>query len=314
MPSAVSLFSGCGGSDLGLRVAGFDVLMANDILEYARDFYQANLGGVEFKLADVRTIEKFPKADLLVGCYPCQGFSQGGVRDASASINFLYREFDRALRQMKPKAFIVENVSGMKREDNIHLYSNQLRRFRLAGYRVSSKVVCAADFGVCQERKRLFFVGVRSDLGVAYEFPSPTHAIGGGDGLLPTPTLRQTIGAFPAWPEGEFDTQPFHWYYLSRNRRRGWNEVSKTIVANSRHVPLHPSSPKLKRIGPDHWEFSSKAPARRLSYREAAAIQGFPDTVSFPDTFGIKLKYRVIGNAVPPPLFRAIASALPDIW
>jgi DNA (cytosine-5)-methyltransferase 1 len=314
MPRAVSLFSGCGGSDLGLRAAGFDVVMANDVLQYARDFYVANLDGTDFKLGDVRAIQKFPKADLLVGCYPCQGFSQGGARDASASINFLYREFDRALRQIKPKAFIVENVSGMKREDNLHLYANQLRRFRLAGYRVAAKVVSAADYGVCQERKRLFFVGIRSDLGLTYEFPAPSHSIDGAEGLLTTPTLRQTIGDFPAWPDGEFDNQPFHWYYLSRDRRRGWDEVSKTIVAHSRHVPLHPSSPPLKRIGPDHWEFTTKGRARRLSYREAAAIQGFPAGIDFPDTFGIKLKYRVIGNAVPPPLFKAIASAIPDIW
>ena len=314
MPKAVSLFSGCGGSDLGLRAAGFDVVMASDVLQYARDFYAANLNGTDFKLGDVRDIQKFPKADLLVGCYPCQGFSQGGARDADASINFLYREFDRALRQIKPKAFIVENVSGMKRESNLHLFSNQLRRFRLAGYRVATKVVSAVDYGVCQERKRLFFVGIRSDMGLLYEFPAPTHAVGGVGGLKAAPTLRETIGGYPAWPEGEFDTQPFHWYYLSRDRRRGWEDVSKTIVANSRHMPLHPSSPPLKRIGPDHWEFSSSDPARRLSYREAAAIQGFPVDAVFPDTFGTKLKYRVIGNAVPPALFRAIAGAIPDIW
>jgi DNA (cytosine-5)-methyltransferase 1 len=316
MLKAVSLFSGCGGSDLGLRAAGFDVLMANDVLAYARDFYEANLGGTEFRLGDVRSITKFPKADLLVGCYPCQGFSQGGVRDADASINFLYREFDRALRQIRPKAFIVENVSGMKREDNIHLYTNQLRRFRSAGYVVRAKVVSAADFGVCQERKRLFFVGIRSDLGETYEFPDPTHCVGGDRKLRlkKTPTLKRTIGGMPAWPEGEFDEQPFHWYYMSRDRRRSWDDISKTIVANSRHVPLHPSSPALNRIGADHWEFSSDAPARRLSYREAALIQGFPKSIKFPDTFGMRLKYRVIGNAVPPPLFQAIASAIPDIW
>jgi DNA (cytosine-5)-methyltransferase 1 len=314
MPTAVSLFSGCGGSDFGLRAAGFDVLMANDILEYARDFYEANLSEADYKLCDVASIKGFPKSDLLVGCYPCQGFSQGGVRDPSRSINYLYREFDRALRQIRPKAFIVENVSGMTRGDYLHLYENQLTRFRLAGYRVEAAVLKAEDFGVPQERRRLFFVGIRSDLGVRYSFPSPTHSTSVEHGLQPTPSIRDAIGDLPEWPQGEFDEQPFHWYYMSRNRRRGWDDISKTIVANGRHMPLHPSSPELVRLGTDHWEFADNRPARRLSFREAARIQGFPPDVEFPDKFGVTMKYRVIGNAVPPPLFEAVASAIPDIW
>ncbi|UKE73246.1 DNA cytosine methyltransferase [Xanthomonas graminis] len=315
MPTVVSLFSGCGGSDQGVIDAGFDVMMANDILQYARDVYVANHPDTDFKLCSVAEISSFPKADLLVGCYPCQGFSQAGVRDPGRSINYLYREFDRALRQIKPKAFIVENVAGMRRSDSLHLFNNQLKRFRLAGYRVNAKVLNATDYGVSQERARLFFVGIRSDLGMTYTFPEPSHDPTGNSQTLPaTPVLKDVIGHLPDWPEGEFDPQPFHWYYLSRNRRRGWHELSKTIVANSRHVPLHPSSPELIRLGPDEWTFSSDKPARRLSYREGACIQGFQSDMKFPDTFGLQLKYRVVGNAVPPPLFRAVAEALPDIW
>ncbi|MGN7832938.1 DNA cytosine methyltransferase [Pseudoxanthomonas sp. 22568] len=315
MPTVVSLFSGCGGSDAGLIDAGFEVLMANDILSYARDVYLANHPETDFQLKSVVDIRTFPKADLLVGCYPCQGFSQAGARDPGRSINFLYREFDRALRQMKPKAFIVENVAGMRRADSLHLFENQLRRFRLAGYKVTAKILDATEYGVCQERARLFFVGIRSDINLTYEFPAPTHDPHGVSPTLPaTPLLRDVIGHLPEWPDGEFDQQPFHWYYLSRNRRRGWHEVSKTIVAHSRHVPLHPISPELTRLGTDEWVFSSDAPARRLSFREGACIQGFPRDMKFPDTYGLSLKYRVVGNAVPPPLFRAVASALPDMW
>ncbi len=113
MAKAVSLFTGCGGSDCGLHEAGHEVVMANDILPYARDFYARNLPESDYVLGDVGEVKSFPTADILVGCYPCQGFSQGGVRTADRKINSLYREFDRALRQIKPKAFIVENVSGM---------------------------------------------------------------------------------------------------------------------------------------------------------------------------------------------------------
>lgn len=227
-----------------------------------------------------------------------------------------YREFDRALRTIRPKAFIVENVAGMVRHNFRHLYRNQITRFRLAGYKVTCDVLDARDYGVPQERSRLFFVGIRSDLGLRYEFPQPTHRRSVDDpGNLPVcPTLADTIGGMPNWPVGDFDDQPFHWYYLSRNRRRGWDEHSRTIVANSRHVALHPSSPKLVRISTDEWKFETNAPARRLSYREAARIQGFKRDLEFPDGAGMRLRYKVVGNAVPPPVFAAVAGALPDIW
>jgi DNA (cytosine-5)-methyltransferase 1 len=315
MPTAVSLFSGCGGSDAGLTAAGFQVLMANDILSYARDVYQANFPETDYVVGDVREIAAFPRADVLVGCYPCQGFSQAGVRDPSRKINFLYREFVRALKQVRPKAFIVENVAGMVREDNLHLFVNQITRFRLMGYRVAAEILDARKFGVPQERRRLFFVGIRSDLGEQYVFPNPTHKICTADAsdLPKCPSIWDAIGHLPEWPVGEFDTQPFHWYYLSRNRYRGWNEYSRTIVASSRHAPLHPLSPPLRRIHTDKWVFTEDRPARRVSFREAARLQGFGDLV-FPETYGLPSKYQVVGNAVPPPVFRAVAEALPDIW
>ncbi|MBU1664195.1 MAG: DNA cytosine methyltransferase, partial [Gammaproteobacteria bacterium] len=95
MPTAVSLFSGCGGSDSGLVATGFDVLMANDIIDYAREVYEANLPTTDYVVGDVSKIAAFPQAELLAGCYPCQGFSQGGKRDPSRKINTLYLEFAR---------------------------------------------------------------------------------------------------------------------------------------------------------------------------------------------------------------------------
>ncbi len=314
MPTAVSLFTGCGGSDAGLSAAGFEILMANDIAPYARDLYEANFSETDYVLGDVADIKAFPKSDLLVGCYPCQGFSMGGVRDPNRKINYLYREFDRALRDIKPKAFIVENVAGMTRSGHLHLLQNQLTRFRLAGYKVEYKILSAQDFGVPQERSRLFFVGIRSDLGVRYVFPEPTHTVDQAIDLKCCPTIRDAIGDLPLWPDGEFDTQPFHWYYLSRNRWRGWDERAKTVVANSRHVGLHPVSPPLERIHTDAWRFKFDGPARRFSYRETGRLQGFRHDFIFPETSGLKAKYQAVGNAVPPPLFEAVANALPKVW
>lgn len=303
---AVSLFSGCGGSDLGLRRSGFDVVLANDIVPYACSTYKANMPEVDVKCGDVAELEKFPAADILVGCYPCQGFSQGGSRDPSKKINYLYREFDRVLRLIKPKAFIVENVSGMVRADFKHLLNNQIYRFRMAGYKVTSDVLNAYDFGVPQTRKRLFIVGIRSDLGVTYKFPEPSQ-----EECL---SQRDVLEGLPLWPEGEFCDDKFHWYYLSRNRRRDWDEPSATILSNARHMPLHPSSPPLIKYGHNDWRFQSDGPARRFSYREAALLQGLPKDFVFPEEGNLTKKYLVAGNAVPPPLFKAVAKALPDIW
>lgn len=310
-PTAVSLFTGCGGSDAGLEKAGFEIVFANDKFEYARDLYQANLPETDYQCKDVGEIKSFPKADLLVGCYPCQGFSQGGARESDRKINYLYREFDRALREIKPKAFIVENVSGMRRSDFQHLLNNQITRFRLAGYRVSSDVLKAEDYGVAQERRRIFIVGIRSDLGVSYKFPAPTHSETGEQRFK---TIREALKGLPDWPVGEFFEDDFHWYYMSRNRRRDWDNISKTIVSHPRHMPLHPISPKLVRIHTDKWVWESDAPARRFSYVEAARLQGFSDEWQFPDSGTIREKYTAVGNAVPPPLFHAVASALPEIW
>lgn len=312
MPTAVSLFTGCGGSDAGLIKAGFDVLLANDVLPYARDVYLANHPETDYRVGDVASIAGFPSADILVGCYPCQGFSQGGVREPGRKINKLYLQFARALRQVQPKAFIVENVSGMVRANFKHLLKNQIAAFRYAGYRVKCEVLNSADFGVSQERRRIFIVGIRRDIDAEYSFPVPTH----GQGRINSyQTIRDAIGDMPEWPEGEFYAKPFHWYYLSRDRRRGWDELSKTIVANSRHMPLHPMSPALMKLEHNVWRFVSDAPARRFSYREAARLQGFGNLV-FPDSkFGnMDMRYTVVGNAVPPPLFHAVASAIPDIW
>lgn len=313
MVKAVSLFSGCGGSDAGIINAGFEVVMANDVLPYARDTYLANHPATDYVLGDVSKITSFPDAQLLVGCYPCQGFSQGGVREAGRKINTLYIEFARALNLIKPRAFIVENVSGMVRKNFQHLLKEQVKVFSDAGYRVKAEVLNAADFGVAQDRRRIFIVGIRDDFNEEYYFPSPTH----GDGCANSKvTIKEALRHMRHWPEGEFYDLDFHWYYLSRDRRRDWGEQSKTIVANPRHMPLHPISPKLEKLEHNVWRFVDDKPARRFSYREAARLQGFSKGFKFPDTASgsLIMRYTVAGNAVPPPLFEAVARNLPNIW
>jgi DNA (cytosine-5)-methyltransferase 1 len=310
VPSAVSLFSGCGGSDLALVQCGFRVKWANDIWSLACDTYRSNIKDSRIKQGDVRDFDSFPDAQLLVGCYPCQGYSQGGKRESSEPINFLYQEFDRALRYIQPRAFVVENVNGMAYGQNRDLLSNQLKRYRLAGYRVKWQVLDAKDFGVPQTRRRVFIVGIRSDFEEDYTFPSPTH----GPGLSrPHRTQHAAIGRMPLWPKGKYCPEPLHWYYLSRNRRHEWNDTAPCIVGHWRAVPLHPVSPPLRKLDRDWWTLSENKPARRLSYEECARLQGFPASWQWKHG-NVRDRFQLIGNAVPPPLFKAVVGALPPIF
>lgn len=313
MTKAVSLFTGCGGSDAGVVSCGFEVVMANDILPYARDVYLANHPETEYLVQSIETVKSFPAADLLVGCYPCQGFSQGGVRKADAKINQLYLEFARALRTIRPKAFVVENVSGMIRKNFQHLLSDQFKVFSEAGYVVKAEVLNAASYGVPQERRRIFIVGIRQDIDFDYKFPEPTH---GGEDKLPLVSIKEALEGMPDWPQGEFYEREFHWYYMSRDRRRDWTEPSKTIVANPRHIPLHPISPRMIKKEHNVWEFEVNTPARRFSYREAACLQGFGNKFVFPDSdrSSLDMRYKVVGNAVPPQLFQAVIGNLLSLY
>lgn len=303
---AVSLFSGCGGSDLALLQSGFDVLWANDIWDLACQTYQDNVSSPTIEHGDIRDFDTFPNAELLVGCYPCTGYSQGGKRASDAPVNFLYRQFDRVLRKIQPRAFVVENVNGMAYGENQTLLNNQLRRYRLGGYRVAWQVLDAKDYGLAQTRRRIFLVGVRSDQDFVYEFPRPTR---GPNKRWPYNSQKVVIGELPIWPGRTYCREPLHWYYLSRNRRADWDSPSPCIVGHWRHVPLHPVSPPLKNVGKDAWAFVENRGARRLSYVECALLQGFPRAWKF-QRGRLRDRFQLIGNAVPPPLFKAVLRPL----
>ena len=306
----ISLFSGCGGSDYALQRAGYQIAWANDIWSVAAEIYEANIENSQIVVGDIADFNTFPYAEFLVGCYPCQAYSQAGNRDWESNTNYLYRQFDRVLRLVRPRAFVVENVNGMAFGQNYNILLNQIYRYRLAGYRVTWSVLNARDFGVAQNRRRIFLVGIRSDIDFEYQFPPPTHGPGTEMHYV---SQRDAIGNMPAWPEGEFNNEPFHWYYLSRRRRHPWGQPSACIVGHWRHVPLHPLSPPLRRIHTDHWEFTHGGRARRFSYRECAALQGFVRRFRW-NVGTVRERFQAIGNAVPPPLFSAVLRPLRVIW
>lgn len=301
---AISLFSGCGGFDLGAYQAGVEIIWANDIDKNASSAYQSIHPDVEFVHKDIRKIKTFPKADILIGCYPCTGFSVAARRkwkDRSERDlekipgNFLYMEFLRVLNQIRPKYFFVENVKGMLTANKGWFFEQQIEGFKSCGYHVEYKTLNAQDYGVAQSRARVFIVGIRTDIAkhFQYEFLKPTH----GQDKQPYKTLKDAIGGMPEWPIGDFLERKFHGHYLTRNRKRSWDQFSYTIVANASHVPLHPMGEPMVFVKKDTWKLQGDH-NRRLSWKECAVIQGFSKEIDL-SIETLSGKYKVIGNAVP---------------
>jgi DNA (cytosine-5)-methyltransferase 1 len=198
---------------------------------------------------------------------------------------------------------VTENVKGLKSLYSGRFFRLMLRDFCDSGYNVTWRLLNAKDYGVPQDRERIFIVGVRNDLDFEYPFPNKTH----GEGRLPYVSLKKAIGNLSPPEKGEYwDDSRFSFFYMSRNRRRSWEEVSFTIQASGRHAPLHPSSPPMKRIGMDRWTFTRRLDKyRRLSVRECALIQTFEETDMFVGS--LESQYVQVGNAVPPLLALRIA-------
>jgi len=307
---ALSLFCGCGGLDSGFEQAGHRIIWANDTNKYACETYAQNFS-IQPLREDIRNVKSFPYADLVIGGYPCQGFSLAGNRDAFDKRNYLYLEFARVLKTIKPKSFVAENVKGVIVPfKTIRAIDLMIREFESCGYNVKWQLLNAKKYGVPQDRERVFIVGVRKDLNMEFVFPKKTH---GKPPLKPYVTLREAIGDLPEPKEGEYyDHTGFSSRYMSRNRIRGWDEVSFTIQASGRHTPVHPSCPPMKKIGQDKWEFTDDiSKYRRLSVRECARIQTFPDNFIFSGP--LNSQYVQIGNAVPPLLAKCIAAALNNL-
>ncbi len=333
----LSLFSGCGGMDFGVEAAGGHVIFSNDVLADACKTLENYFSGADIRNADISGIQVFPTADVVVGGYPCQSFSMAGNRDPKKDERTnLYKQFLRVVGIVRPKYFVAENVSGLKALSSGTFLKEQLEAYGKAGYNVTYKLLNAKDFGVPQSRKRLFIVGVRKDLNQAFEFPKATHGkttkMSGP--LLPYTSHGDAIADLPLWPEGEFYERPhdpkgqFSWYYMSRNRKAKWADPAFTVVANWRHITLHPASPVMTLTWSNladgwkqRWDFSDRyehleadprrmklATPRRLSWRECARIQTFD--ANFVPVGETESKFTQIGNAVPPKLAEAMFTHL----
>lgn len=195
----VSLFSGAGGLDLGLIQAGNDVIWANDIDKDAVATYKQNIGE-NIICADIKNIEisAIPKADVVVGGFPCQGFSQANMRRAlDDPRNQLYKFFYETIKTLQPKFFIAENVKGILSIGKGEAIKQIISDFQEAGYNTEIHKVNMADYGVPQTRQRVIIIGQNKALGesMLFRFPQPTN---GKDGIpKPWVTIREAIDHFP---------------------------------------------------------------------------------------------------------------------
>lgn len=320
--NVVSFFAGAGGLDLGFQEAGFNVVWAN---EYDKDIWETYEKNHKNTTLDRRSIvdiesDEVPECDGIIGGPPCQSWSEAGsLRGINDKRGQLFYDFIRILEAKQPKFFLAENVSGMLLERHSEALKNIKELFKNAGYRLSFKLLNASDFDVPQDRKRVFFVGIREDLNFKFEFPKPQKE---------KVTLEQKIAdlqnsVVPA-KEGnktnkenckvanhEYMIGGFSSMFMSRNRVRSWEEQSYTIQAGGRHAPIHPQAPKMKFVEQNKRIFvpGKENLYRRLSVRECARIQTFPNDFIF-HYHHIAAGYKMIGNAVPVNLAKHIAISI----
>lgn len=299
--SLVSLFCGAGGLDMGFENQGFKTVWANDFNQDACDTH-AKWSKATVKCGDIGSInfESIPQTDIIAGGFPCQGFSLAGPRKIDDSRNTLYRYFVKLVEDKKPRVFVAENVKGILTLGNGAIIEAIISDFKSKGYNVTATLVNAADYGVPQDRMRVIIVGVREDLPFEFKMPEPTTPV--------HRTLRDALEGLGEPKADEVCTAPYSSRYMSRNRKRGWDEVAYTVPAMAKQVTLYPGSPDMTKNGPDDWSFGKKGVTRRLSYREAAAIQTFPKDMEF--CGDLTSKYKQIGNAVPVKLAEVVAEQI----
>ena len=299
--TAISLFSGAGGLDMGFENAGFKTIWANDFEADACKTHE-NWSNAKVVCGDIAKVDAsdVPNADIMLGGFPCQGFSLSGPRKIDDSRNVLYKHYVRIVKAKKPMMFVGENVKGLLTMGNGSIIDAIVADFSDCGYDVYYKLLNARDYGVPEDRERVIIVGFRKDLGIKnFEFPAPRPY---------KVTMREALKNIPEPTPDEICNAPYSSRYMSRNRKRGWDDVSYTIPAMAKQVTLWPGSPDMTKVETDHWEFGKEGVTRRFSWREAAAIQTFPPDLEF---YGdLTSKYKQIGNAVPVKLAEIIATHL----
>lgn len=306
----VSLFTGCGGLDLGFEKAGFEIVWANEFDKTIWDTFTFNFPHVQLdkrSIVDVASNE-IPDCNGIIGGPPCQSWSEAGAcRGINDHRGQLFFEYIRVLKDKQPLFFLAENVSGILAYIHKKAFEKILSEFSTAGYNISYKLLNAKNYNVPQDRERIIIVGYHKSMKMTFEFPEDPKKLltlrdAIGDLKEPKPALKynKTNGDSLEIPNHEYMVGSFSTIYMSRNRVRSWEEQSFTIQAGGRHAPIHPQAPKMKFIEQNKREFvkGKEHLYRRLSVRECARIQTFPDSFIFKYA-DVSDGYKMVGNAVP---------------
>ena len=321
----ISLFSGCGGLDLGFERAGFEIPVANEFDSSIWQTFRLNHPRSELLTEDVRTlsVDFFPDdIDGIIGGPPCQSWSEAGAqRGIKDSRGKLFLDYIRILQAKQPKFFLAENVSGMLANRHSESVKFITKLFKDCGYNLFVTLVNAKNYGVAQERKRVFYIGFRQDLEINFKFPRGSTEIDSKKLTLRNVIWDLQFSAIPsalgnyhnvqAENNNEFFTGTYSTIFMSRNRVKSWDEQSFTVQASGRHCQLHPQAPKMVFFEKNDRRFvkGKEHLYRRMTVREIARIQGFPDDFKFIYS-KVDDAYKMIGNAVPVPLAYEIAIAI----
>lgn len=283
----VDLFCGAGVGASGIKMAGFDIIWAIDKDEYAVKTYNENIGNHAI-CEDIRRVSSndIPKHDIMVATPVCKSFSVAGTQKGfyDETNGDLTYHFTRLLRDCNPKAFLFENVPGMVTKKHIDDFLNIVDTISNYGYKIKWEVINCYDYGVPQERKRLFMVGIRNDIKKEFEFPKKAevktdirYAIEDikDNKFIPNNDVTLELG--------------YSSRYISRNRQRQWNEPSFTICSEARHLPLYPEPANYDiRIE----DINVNKPPRRFTVRECLRLQTVPDDFKFSKDIPLKKQYE----------------------
>lgn len=325
----LSLFSGCGGLDLGFEKAGFKIPVANEFDKTIYETFKVNHPQTHLIENDVRNISKkdikpYFNGDIdgIIGGPPCQSWSEAGaLRGIEDERGQLFFEYIRLLKECKPKFFLAENVSGMLSNRHSSAVKNIIELFENAGYDVTVNMVNAKDYGVAEERKRVFYIGFRKDMQINFKFPGGSTEFANKKITLKDIIWDLQDTAIPAEKNNqhnpnainnnEYFTGSYSPIFMSRNRVKSWNEQAFTVQASGRQCQLHPQAPKMEKIDKNSYRFvpGKEHLYRRMTIREIARVQGFPDDFQFIYK-NLDTGYKMIGNAVPVNLAYEIAVSI----
>ena len=341
MLSVNDFFSGCGGLSQGFKEAGFKIQLAVDKEETFLETFSHNFKGSDTKkldLGDENILKSIPKSDIIIAGPPCQGFSLTGPRNIDDPRNKLYLSVFKTLKLTNPKAFVVENVRGLKTMWNGQVYKEILKKFESAGYLVSESLLNSADYGVPQIRHRVFIVGIKKELDKKYVFPNKEF---NKENYI---SCEEAIGDLPSLADekvanGNFKPKPvtdFQKYVMDSNilynhqptiHKKFVKETIALVPEGGNYKDLPKGMGKSRKFNEAWTRYHSKKPSRTIdtghrnhfhykwnrvpTIRENARLQSFKDSFRF---LGTKTSQNVqVGNAVPPLLAFKIAKELKKI-